>query len=177
MGGHMALNMPESMYNAVKDSLPPLLEIVPYMKRNRNAALKTNAKPANTAENIYVWRKTVIGASNRVEIHESPVHGMGVFAKVELPDKTYLAPFHGVEMTNTDFAAKYGNDTSRTYALIRQHKMIDGKDVDNLSHYCNESNTPNVALRKRGLYTIRPITAGEELFLKYHKNYPRDYTL
>jgi hypothetical protein len=179
VGGHMALNMPESMYNAVKDSLPPLLEIVPYMKRNRNAGLKTNIKSTDTSERIYVWKKTVNipSASNMVEIHESPVHGMGVFAKVDIPDKTYLAPFHGVEMSNTDFAAKYGNDTNRTYALIRQHKMIDGKDVDNLSHYCNESNTPNVALRKRGLYTIRPITAGEELFLKYHKNYLRDYTL
>ena len=185
VGGHMCLNMPEDMYEAVKESLPPLLEVVPYLKRNRNAALKDGKKKPAESENIYVWKKTappsvdinVPGATKRVEIHESPVHGLGVFAKGYIPSGYGLAPFHGVEMSKADFKLKYGKDTRRSYDLGRLNKMIDGKDFVNLSHYCNESDTPNVALRKRGLYTLRHIAPGEELFLKYPKNYPRDYIL
>lgn len=112
-----------------------------------------------------------------VAIQPSPVHGVGVFAKIDIPQGTRLAPFHGVEMSLRDFKAKYGSDTRRSYSLRRQNKIIDGKDVENLSHHCNESETPNVVLKSRALYTSKDIAQGEELFLKYPNQYPRDYAL
>jgi hypothetical protein len=44
-----------------------------------------------------------------------------------------------------------------------------------VSHYVNEGKRPNVLLKSRGLYAKRALKQGEELFLEYHKNYPRDY--
>lgn len=50
--GTMALNMPRPFYDVVKDLLPPVLEILPLPKANRNL------KHSNVAqEEIYVWRK------------------------------------------------------------------------------------------------------------------------
>ena len=51
-GGTMALNMPRPFYDVVKDLLPPVQEILPLPKSNRN--LK-HSKVAQ--EEIYVWRK------------------------------------------------------------------------------------------------------------------------
>lgn len=51
-GGTMALNMPRSFYDVVKDLLPPVLEILPLPKANRNVKQSSVAQ-----EEIYVWRK------------------------------------------------------------------------------------------------------------------------
>lgn len=56
-GGHMALNMPEPMYLAVKDVLPPVYEILDYAKHMRNQALKDERKKPDAKEAIYVWKK------------------------------------------------------------------------------------------------------------------------
>lgn len=59
--------------------------------------------------------------------------------------------------------------------------MIVGKEAPyltlNISHYMNESLTPNCMLKKRGVYAVRDISVGEELTLHYGKTYPRTYTL
>lgn len=111
------------------------------------------------------------------EVRDSPIHGKGLFITQDIPAGTKLADFKGVEMTLREFKAKYGTDTRFCYILRRINRIIDGKEVDNPSHYCNESVTPNVCLKKRGLYTCSPVKAGDELFLIYPKNYPRDYVL
>ncbi len=185
VGGHMALNMPESMYLAVKDHLPPIVETVEYAKHQRCAGLKMDRAMPATHELIYVWRKgaemdEVIAspeATPLVEVRKSSVHGVGLFATKRIRKGHCLGPFQGVEMTMAEFKAKYGKDTRFSYSLRRQNKIIDGKGVDNLSNYCNESNTPNVCFKKRGLWTTRAIEPDEELCLKYPRFYPREYTL
>lgn len=114
-----------------------------------------------------------------VEIRPSQIHGLGVFAKKEIPANTCIAKYEGIEMTLKEFREKYGNDYKYTYVLRRLNKIIVGKGnpTGNISHYCNESNTPNVILKKRGLYTLTQVNVNEELLLKYPKNYPRDYPL
>jgi hypothetical protein len=63
VGGHMALNMPKEMYDAVKGILPPLWKRMrlPIMDRHatnaaQGVALGTKDKGARS-EGIYVWRK------------------------------------------------------------------------------------------------------------------------
>lgn len=51
-GGTMALNMPRPFYDVVKDLLPPVQEILPLPKSNRNLKHSSIAQ-----EEIYVWRK------------------------------------------------------------------------------------------------------------------------
>lgn len=55
--GHMILNMPVELYEAVKDALPPLHETLEYYKAGRHGAMKNDSKKAKSYENIYVWKK------------------------------------------------------------------------------------------------------------------------
>jgi len=61
-GGHMALNMPEQMYNAIKDCLPKVKKILkmPLMDRHaEEAVLGTDLRKGATEryEPIYIWKK------------------------------------------------------------------------------------------------------------------------
>ena len=110
-------------------------------------------------------------------VKDSPVHGMGLFAVVDIPANTRIADYNGTEMTLKDFKIQHGTDYRCTYRMQRAGKIINGKEYDNAQHYCNESLTPNLICKKKGLYTIAAVKAGDELFLRYFKEYPRDYEL
>lgn len=63
-GGHMILNMPGEMYEAIKDMLPPLketLEMRIHSKHPKNAArgLEIGASGSDASEAMYVWQKVV----------------------------------------------------------------------------------------------------------------------
>lgn len=68
-GGHMALNMPKEMYDAVKDILPPLwrrLQLPIQNRHPRNAAVRGEIGALNAgqrSEGIYVWAKPAVGGS------------------------------------------------------------------------------------------------------------------
>ena len=111
------------------------------------------------------------------EVRPSSIHGMGLFATEDMKAGVRIADFKGEEMTIREFKERYGTDTRFCYSMKRINRIIDGKNVDNPSRYCNESLTPNVCLKKRGLYTCAPVKAGDELILLYPKTYPRDYDL
>ena len=53
INGHMCLNMPHDMYEAIKDILPPLLETLDMPIASRF----TKFSKAKRCEHIYVWRK------------------------------------------------------------------------------------------------------------------------
>ncbi len=70
-GGHMALNMPKEMYDAIKGDLPPLWKRMrlPIMDRHatnaaKGVAIGTSDKGVRT-EGIYVWRKRGRSATRR----------------------------------------------------------------------------------------------------------------
>ena len=61
-GGHMILNMPAEMYEAIKDMLPPLKETLQmriHSKHPKNAArgLAIGASGSDASEAMYVWQK------------------------------------------------------------------------------------------------------------------------
>ena len=116
-------------------------------------------------------------AELKYRIDKSPIAGMGVFATKDIPAGVKLADYEGEEMSLKDFKTQYGNDISHTYSLRRINRIISGKKYFNVSHYMNESNTPNIILKQRGIYTLCTIKEGEEMFLKYPKRYIRDYVL
>jgi SET domain-containing protein len=110
-------------------------------------------------------------------VKDSSVEGRGLFSTQFIKKNTKLSGFQGIEMSFKEFNEIYKKDYRFCYPMMRQHKIINGKDFDNPSRYCNESKEPNVALIKRGLYTLRDIEPDEELFLMYPHYYPRDYKL
>ena len=63
-----------------------------------------------------------------LEVRKSPVHGLGVFAKVDIPKKTELCNYKGVVMSLRDFKELYGKDTRYTYSMRNINKIIVGKE-------------------------------------------------
>lgn len=84
-------------------------------------------------------------------------------------------------MTLAEFKRAHGKDTRFCYSLKRVNKMLVGKEhpylTNNPSHYMNEALQPNCVMRNRGIYTLRAVKAGEELTLRYGRDYPRNYLL
>ena len=63
-GGHMALNMPKAMYDAVKGDLPPLWKRLQLPIKNRHAGNAGSGREIGSSdkgqvsEGIYVWKKS-----------------------------------------------------------------------------------------------------------------------
>ena len=111
-----------------------------------------------------------------LQIHESPVDGLGIFAKQSIAKDTALGDYTGVKMTRSEFLLKYGADYRYCYtSAFPWNPIICAKEDRNFITYINESTEPNVFLKKYKLYALRDITEGEELFLKYPKMYNRTY--
>jgi SET domain-containing protein len=117
--------------------------------------------------------------SDLVEAKKSKTHGRGLFAKVDIPKGTRIADYVGDEMTIKEYKEKYGDDLRYSYLMRRTHKILDGKPKKylskNASHYINEGKPINVVFKNRGVVASRNIKAGQELFVKYAKDYPRDW--
>ena len=109
-------------------------------------------------------------------IKDSPIHGLGVFALQDIPAATCLGTYTGVKYTRNDFIAKYGKDFRYCYiSSFPWNPIICAKEDRHFMTYLNESNTPNVYLKRYKLYTLHEIKAGEELTLKYPKRMTRNY--
>lgn len=116
-----------------------------------------------------------------VEVKNSPVEGLGVFATADIAAGTKIADYYGKEMTWRDFKAKYGEyktNSQYSYPMRRIWKILVAKEEPyftmNLVNYINESpKKTNSELKKRALYAIKDIKKGEELFLQYPKDYNR----
>jgi SET domain-containing protein len=109
---------------------------------------------------------------------KSPIHGLGLFAKVNIKKDTCICNYIGDTMTLREYK-NTGGIYKYCYRMQRINRIIDGRNykTENPSHYCNESNTPNVIMKKKGLYALSDIAQGSECFLKFPANYPRDYVL
>ena len=69
-GGHLALNMPEEMYEAVESLLPRIQRILHLPLANRHAAnasrqISIGKKLEKRTENIYVWYKRRVGKTRK----------------------------------------------------------------------------------------------------------------
>ena len=110
-------------------------------------------------------------------IKESPVHGLGVFAKQTIPKGTKLGTYTGDKYSLKEFKEKYGKDISYCYVARRAHYILCAKEKRNIMTYINERLHPNVILKRFILIADKDIQQGEELFLNYAKDYPRNYEL
>lgn len=111
-----------------------------------------------------------------VEIRESPIDGLGVFAKQPIPAKTCLGTYTGISYTRAEFKVKYGKDYRYCYTIeLGWMPILCAKESRHFMTYLNESQEPNVILKRYKLYTLRDIQAGEELTLKYPRRYTRTY--
>jgi len=116
-----------------------------------------------------------------VVIKKSEIEGLGVFAKQDIKKGTKIADYYGKEMKWKTFKNKYGeykNNSIHTYPMRRIWKILVAKEEPylskNLTNYINEvSSKTNCELKLRALYSTKDIKKGQELFLKYPKDYNR----
>jgi SET domain-containing protein len=99
-------------------------------------------------------------------VKESVIHGVGLFTNVDVR-KGKLYDYEGTEMKWSEYSGNHRN----TYSLRRIGKIMVGVE-NNPCQYLNTSPDANCILKKRALYALRDICAGEELTLqKYYKRY------
>ncbi len=118
-----------------------------------------------------------------VIIKNSQIHGVGVFAKKDIPKGTKIVDYYGKEMKWKNFTKKYGRyseNSLNTYPMRRIWKILVAKEEPykskNLVNYINEyAKKVNCELKLRSLYSIKDIKKGDELFLIYPKNYNRTW--
>ncbi len=116
-----------------------------------------------------------------VEVRDSKIHGKGLFAKKLIPKGKMIVEYIGHEMSWKDFTNKYGSykmNSLNTYPMRRIWRIIVAKEEpyksSNLVNMINEGEA-NCVLKKRGLWSCREIEEGEELLLKYPKDYEREW--
>ena len=112
-----------------------------------------------------------------VQISPSPIEGLGVFAKVNIPKGTLISYFTGIEMSHKEFKEKYGKDKRYVYQRPPWLPLIVAKDNRNLitfincANYGNAPKLANCFLKSRWLISQQDIKKNEELLLDYPKGY------
>jgi SET domain-containing protein len=94
-----------------------------------------------------------------VESRPSPIHGTGVFARVDIAVETHIGRYEGSP-----------TDTDGTYVLWVEDDEGDswhGIDGTGVLRFLNHSRTPNVEFDGPELYALCDIEAGEELRFDY----------
>jgi SET domain-containing protein len=112
-----------------------------------------------------------------LEIRESPIHGLGLFATRHIRKGERLGEYIGTEMLYKDFKTLYGNDFEHTYIkkMIYKPWVIRVAKGENRNYmtYINDGaygqtvSKVNVYLKKWFLYAWSDIEPGEELLLEY----------
>ncbi|MDB5847151.1 MAG: protein-lysine N-methyltransferase [Rhodoferax sp.] len=116
-----------------------------------------------------------------IEVRHSPVHGHGVFAKVDLPAGSFLAQYEGRRYTAYQMGRGDWDDKVTYLFGLSDGTTIDGAQGGNVTRHLNHACVPNCeavedsekpagAKRKRlavRIFTTAPVAKGEELFLDY----------
>lgn len=97
--------------------------------------------------------------NTKVRVDHSPIHGLGLFANIDLPAFTRVGTYEG-EWTQED-----GMHVLWVYDDEREQWM--GIDGDNEMRFLNHSNEPNAEWSGIELFTLRWIHAGEEITFDY----------
>lgn len=120
----------------------------------------------------------------RIEARNSPVHGKGVFALVDLEPKETLVEYVGEIIDWTEALARHPHDPAQPnhtfYFHVDETRVIDANVDGNRSRWINHSCDPNCEAQERAgrvfITTLRPIAAGDELFYDYGLVIDEPYT-
>lgn len=127
----------------------------------------------------------------RIVRRQSPIHGFGVFANVDLPADATLIEYAGDRITPEDAATRYGDNRGSGHTFLftaNEHWLIDGNRGGNLSRWINHSCEPNCKAEvhvdidgderrdKVWISTLRDIRAGEEITFDYAIVMPGEVT-
>lgn len=118
----------------------------------------------------------------RIRVRNSPIHGRGVFATVDLEAGIPLIRYRGRLLTHDEADERYDGslDSGHTFLFtLNDEYVVDGNQGGNSARWINHSCAPNCEAiihenqqgdRRRDqvwIHTLRDIAAGEELSFNY----------
>lgn len=109
------------------------------------------------------------------ELRPSAIHGVGVFARIDIPEDTELWPDDTVNIRylSQDYVARLDEPTRKLYhdfAVLEDGEWACPSSFNDMTMawYLNHSTTPNcIPLNGLGFWTARDIKQGEELTVDY----------
>ena len=143
-------------------------------------AAKTPANPPAKAA------AKVAGAtgSRRIQVHQSDVHGKGVFAVADIPAGTRIIEYKGEVITWDQALERHPHDPSQPNHTFFFHldtgEVIDGNVNGNIARWINHACEPNCEADETNgrvhVVALRDLMAGEELFYDYRLVIDARYT-
>jgi len=113
----------------------------------------------------------------RLQVHRSPIHGFGVFAKEVIPARQQIIEYTGERITRREALERLkkfwtpGRPKPIYFFRVSRYWDIDGSVGGSGAEFVNHSCSPNLSARRRRghvfLFSRRNIRAGEELTLDY----------
>lgn len=94
-----------------------------------------------------------------VRVEESPIHGKGVFARVDIPADTYLGDYLGpiTDQDDTYVLWIYDEETGEEFGVDGQNEL----------RYLNHNGQPNAEFDGQALTSLAAIPAGSEVTIHY----------
>ena len=156
----------------------------PKRAAKRRVASPTAARqaPRNAARPSPPGR---IGPVNEwLELRRSPIHGLGGFARRDIPKGTRIIEYAGEKISNPEADRRYDDESMKrhhTFLFILNSRMcVDAAFDGNEARFLNHSCAPNCeAVIERGhiwIEALRDIPAGAELVYDYQYEDDAAYT-
>jgi uncharacterized protein len=111
-----------------------------------------------------------IAESEWIRFHQSPIHGLGGFARRAIPARTRVIEYLGERITKLESIAHCQNGNESIFALNDEHDL-NGNVAWNPARYLNHSCAPNCEVQPENgqiwVMSIQDIGAGEEITFDY----------
>jgi SET domain-containing protein len=108
--------------------------------------------------------------SELYEVKPSGIHGMGVFARVDIPSETRILEYVGEHISKKESLRRRKANNFFVFVVTREFDL-DGAVDWNPARFINHSCAPNCEARMEDeriwIYAVRDLRAGEELTFNY----------
>ena len=119
-----------------------------------------------------------------MELRRSPIHGLGGFARTDIPKGTRIIEYAGERINNAEADRRYDDESMARHHtflfILNSRTCVDAAFDGNEARFLNHSCDPNCeAVITRGhiwIEALRPIAAGTELVYDYQYEDDPEYT-
>ena len=156
-------------------------------KRVRKSPLSRPAKSKTTAARKRARPSPPgkVGPVNEwLELRGSAIHGLGAFARVDIPKRTRIIEYTGEKISNAEADRRYDDAAMRRHHtflfILNDRTCLDAAFEGNEARFINHSCDPNCeAVIERGhiwIDAVKAIPAGTELVYDYQYEDDAEYT-
>ena len=144
--------------------------------KSKTAAARKRARPSPPGK---------VGPVNEwLELRGSAIHGLGAFARVDIPKRTRIIEYTGEKISNAEADRRYDDAAMRRHHtflfILNDRTCLDAAFEGNEARFINHSCDPNCeAVIERGhiwIDAVKAIPAGTELVYDYQYEDDAEYT-